>query len=596
MAPDVQLMDLTESGAQDSIGVGQRDIRLGGFMSELDVQALETNFNNWRKERVPHLSISDAFERYAVEQVLKDADLSDDEIDSGLFGGADDGGVDGMYLFVNRVLMQPDSDVPDPAITANLSIIQAKNDKGFKEDTIQKIHTFTRDLLKWSEPVDNFTYLSADARDAISLFREKYNDVIGTHHTLTVDFYYITKSDNAVNPKVQKRANDLCDFVRQEISIAHVTFHFWDCRRLLTAVRLAPVMVTGLSISKLFTTDDNSAIALVKLTSFAEFLTDEHGLIRRHMLEPNVRDYQGTNNPVNREIRQTLQSPESREFWWLNNGITILATSCSVTGNKLTIERPEIVNGLQTSQEIYAHFRDRSYQNDTRSVMIRVIVPPDAQTRNKITKATNFQTAVTDVMLHATDPIHFDIEDRLKLHGLFYDRRKGEYRQQRKPVDHIVSITAMAQAVIAIVLRRPDDARARPGSLLKRTETYGQIFEENHNRDVFVSSIMIDRQVLSFLEKQTDLTKDVRRDIRYYVDTWVSCVLADKAEPNATDIAGILPKAVARIQIEALAAARHGVLKLYQDAGGTDAVSKSPEFTKKVLAALSTKFGDSGPD
>jgi hypothetical protein len=42
------------------------------------------------------------------------------------------------------------------------------------------------------------------------------------------------------------------------------------------------------------------------------------------MLEPNVRDYQGANNPVNREIRQTLQSPDNKEFWWLNNGITYL--------------------------------------------------------------------------------------------------------------------------------------------------------------------------------------------------------------------------------------------------------------------------------
>jgi hypothetical protein len=113
-------------------------------MSALDVQALETNFNNWRKERVSHLTVSDAFERYAVEQVLKDADLSDDEIDSGLFGGPDDGGVDGMYFFVNRVLIEPDSDVPDPAITANLSIVQAKHEKGFKEDTVQK---FTHSLV-----------------------------------------------------------------------------------------------------------------------------------------------------------------------------------------------------------------------------------------------------------------------------------------------------------------------------------------------------------------------------------------------------------------------------------------------------------------
>jgi hypothetical protein len=257
-------------------------------MSALDVQALETNFDNWRKERVPHLSMSDAFERYAVEQVLKDADLSDDEIDSGLFGGPDDGGVDAMYFFVNRVLIQSDSDVPDPAITANLAIIQAKNEKSFTEDAVQKIYAFTRDLLNWSVPVGNFSYLSASARDAISLFRDKYNIIIGSQHTFSIDFYYVTKSDGDPNPKVQQRANDVCTFVRQQISIAEVNFYFWDCRRLLSAARTAPVATMALGISKHFTTDDNSAIALVRLTSFAEFLTDDHGLIRRHILEPRL--------------------------------------------------------------------------------------------------------------------------------------------------------------------------------------------------------------------------------------------------------------------------------------------------------------------
>jgi hypothetical protein len=243
-------------------------------MSVLDVQALETNFENWRKERVPHLPISEAFERYAVEHVLKDADLSDDEIDSGLFGGADDGGVDAMYFFVNRVLMRQDSDVPDPAITANLTIIQAKNEKGFSETAVQKIHDLARDVLNWSVSVDSLTYLNSAARDAISLFREKYNQVIGRHHQLTVDFYYITKTDAEPNPKVEKRAAALCDFVKSEISIAKVAFNFWDCRKLLSAVRKAPVTSMVMTVSKHFTTDDNSAICLVKLPHFADFITD----------------------------------------------------------------------------------------------------------------------------------------------------------------------------------------------------------------------------------------------------------------------------------------------------------------------------------
>jgi hypothetical protein len=89
-------------------------------MSQWDIKGLETNFEGFRKDRYPSLSVSDAFERFAIRQVLKDADLSDDEIESGIFAGQDDGGVDGMYFFVNRALIQDETDLPDEALTAEL--------------------------------------------------------------------------------------------------------------------------------------------------------------------------------------------------------------------------------------------------------------------------------------------------------------------------------------------------------------------------------------------------------------------------------------------------------------------------------------------
>ena len=47
-------------------------------MDNLNVKALENNFEAWRSERAEGLTQSQAFEYYAVEQVLKDFELSDD--------------------------------------------------------------------------------------------------------------------------------------------------------------------------------------------------------------------------------------------------------------------------------------------------------------------------------------------------------------------------------------------------------------------------------------------------------------------------------------------------------------------------------------
>ncbi|MEO8007770.1 MAG: hypothetical protein ABI728_04530, partial [Betaproteobacteria bacterium] len=91
-------------------------------MTQLDIKALEANYERWRTDRAPNLAETEAFERFAIEQVLKDADLEDDEIQPGNFGGADDGGVDAMYFFINNRLNQDETEVPEQALSAELGI------------------------------------------------------------------------------------------------------------------------------------------------------------------------------------------------------------------------------------------------------------------------------------------------------------------------------------------------------------------------------------------------------------------------------------------------------------------------------------------
>ena len=85
------------------------------------------------------------FEFFAASQVLKNFDLSDDELMSGIVGGAHDGGCDGIYVFLNTDLLTPDQ-VPNISASRgsilNLSIVQAKNTTGFSEEAIMKVRRF----------------------------------------------------------------------------------------------------------------------------------------------------------------------------------------------------------------------------------------------------------------------------------------------------------------------------------------------------------------------------------------------------------------------------------------------------------------------
>lgn len=353
-------------------------------MSELDKKALDANFAVWKEARAPGLPEDKAFERYCVEQVLKDADLADEDIDFGDFGGGDDGGIDAMYLFMNTAVITDESDLPDPTTLVELVLIQATREGTFSEDRIEKMHTFARDLLNYSTPVSKITYLNAKAREAIAHFRDKYDKVLGSPHTLKISFHYASKSVTPPNPKIEKRIENLKAFVKSRLSAANVSVTLWDSVLLLDTARTIPSQEEVIPINGHMATSDGSVVCLVGLNDFAAFLTDAHGHIKTRMLEPNVRDYQGKRNPINAQIRATLNDKSSKEeFWWLNNGITILATKCSISGNKLTVTTPEIVNGLQTSHEVFSVFGGSPWV-DKRNVLVRIILPTEEQSRNQI--------------------------------------------------------------------------------------------------------------------------------------------------------------------------------------------------------------------
>src|SRR5690606_26331250 len=98
------------------------------------------------------------------------------------------------------------------------------------------------------------------------------------------------------------------------------------------------------------------------------------------IFESNVRDFQGSTE-VNAEIKKTLESESTPDFWWLNNGVTVLASKSSINGDVITIADPQIVNGLQTSTQIANYFGHGGEDAAQRSVMVKVVSSEDEVTR-----------------------------------------------------------------------------------------------------------------------------------------------------------------------------------------------------------------------
>ena len=234
--------------------------------------------------------------------------------------------------------------------------------------------------------------------------------------------------------------------------------------------------------------------------------------MRTYLFESNIRDYLG-NTPVNEDISQTLLANnriEVCDFWWLNNGVTIIATAANVAGKEISLENIQIVNGLQTTETIFNHFKNGETTNDDRAILVKIIVTQDPEIRDKIIKATNYQTGVELSSLRSTEKIQRDIEEILLKDNWFYDRRKNYYKNQGRPAHRIISPAFVACCITALVFKNP--AKAASGlktKFMRIDEQYNTLFNAKMDIRVYSSALSIVKAIeYSLLRKKRSMGQD----------------------------------------------------------------------------------------
>jgi hypothetical protein len=563
-------------------------------MANNDQIILDQILEDQRNSRAPTSSKPDFFEMYAAEQLLKDFDLSDDEIESGLVGAGNDGGIDGIYLFLNGDILREDTDVSffKKNIEIDVFIIQAKTTPSFGEDAINRFNSVSANLFDLSKDISKFsTVYNPEVIGAASNFRRVYKQLAARFPTLRFHYAYVSRGDSAsVHQNTARKVEELESTVRGLFSDIDFSFEFVGASNLLALARRQPKTSYALAVAESISAQ-GGYICLVKLGEFDKFIRDEDGNLRKHLFESNVRDYQGSTE-VNDEIQSTLAGSTGDDFWWLNNGVTIIASKAVQSGKSLTIEYPQIVNGLQTSTEIYKYFSESGAADGGRSVMVRVIESDQADSRDRIIKATNSQTNIPPASLRATDKIHRDIEQYLKPFGLYYDRRKNSHKNEGRAIEQIVSIPLMAQSVMSICLGRPNDARARPSSLLKKDDDYNSIFSPSYPIEMYLVAGKIIKDVQSDLRRRTELPAKDRNNLIFYVAMHLASCLAGKVKPSASEIASVPLESITPEVIEESIAEVKGH---YDGLGATDQAAKGTGLLPLVEKSLSERFAAAHP-
>jgi hypothetical protein len=531
------------------------------------------------------------FNLFSSEQILKDYELSYDELNDGIVEGGSDGGIDCIYTFINGELLEEDTEYTGlkKDIVIDLVIIQSKNTAGFSEEAINKFIASAQDLLNLSNDLNSLkaTY-KKELRKKIELFRNAYLRLASKFPKLNIAYYYSALA-NDLHPNVERKVEQLQNVVNTQISDCNLAFKFIGVEELLNLARKKPIRVKSLNIEGTpINTRDGGYIALISLINYYDFITENDKLVKA-FFDANVRDYQGKIE-VNQAILDTLKNPNNEDFWWLNNGVTITTSNATLASQSLTIEDPQIVNGLQSSHELFNHFSTGGNRDDSRKIMVRVIKPVDEKSRLKIIKATNSQTSVPIASLRATDEIHLNIEDYFLSQGIYYDRRKNYYKNLGKPAEQIVSIPYLSQIITAIALREPNNSRARPSTLIKNDEEYKRIFNREYDVDIYARGVTIQKLVETGLKSYApELTTSEIGDLKFHVSMFIVADALKKLTYSPNEIKSI---DTALITSEKIAHTIATVKEIYDSLGGTLKVAKSQDFVTSLFGKLGQVIGE----
>lgn len=530
------------------------------------------------------------FEYFSASQILKNYNLSDCEIENGIVGSGNDGGCDGIYVFLNGDLLTIDQ-IPNltatKGATLKLTIIQSKETTSFDENAVMKWKTTSSNLLDITKDIDSFeTRYNESVRDGFRLFIDALKKLIRQQIKVNIHYYYVTLATE-LHPNVKTQAEELKNLVLSLYPSAKVEVSFVGADELMELYYTDSDININLALSDtpISLGSNVEYVALVNLATYFKFITDDTGALRRNLFEANVRDYQGKNT-VNSCIADTLSNKGKEDFWWLNNGITILADSITqITTKELSLLNPEIVNGLQTSTEIYNYFSNNATEtiDEKRNVLVRVVVPENEEVRDRIIFATNNQTNIPKSSLRVTDTIHLQIETYFKTRGLYYDRRKNYYKNQKKKSTEIIGVSFLAQCLISIILRKPDFARARPSTLLTDDDTYAMLYEDNQNLKAYYNAAYIGKKIQRNLSLTSEMTPAERSDILFYLLYAVVAKELDKKDISFEDLSNVN---IDSIDDKVINAMKEPVYEKYKELGGNGRVAKSSTFIDDIYNIL----------
>ena len=536
------------------------------------------------------------FELFAVHLVTKEFELSHSEVEESIVDGSSDGGIDSFITLIGDQPVSTLEELDDLTFTTstavNVIVIQAKTSTSFQESVIDKLYSSSSIIfdLRYNDQqlLDRF---NSKLAEKIIVMRKAWEKTVSSGGNVAISFFYICLANEiTVNSAFDSKKEQLISDTQERTVGIPVNLHPLSSRELLEKHQKPQDTTLTLRFMENptpvgFHPGKYGYIGVVSLRDYYNFIVDDTGSVREPIFESNVRHYQGDVD-VNNNIKKTIEGDYSVDFWWLNNGITIIASSCKPYPKVLHLDNVKVVNGLQTSYTIGKSYAKDS--EDNRSVLVKVVIieDQDKEILDKIISSSNRQNPITPTILRATDDVQRKIELFFLSKGYFYDRRKNYYKNQDKPANKIFSIQYAAQAIEAVKNKNPSEARSKPTTLIKSDSSYRSIFDEKTSFSVYLNCCLLHQKVLEFIRTElADDAKNLGKNFAYHITMITAAVLTSKADYTDDELADLDVSKVSETSLEQAFSILRDILQAYQDQNPQENIiniAKAKRFAVKL--------------
>jgi hypothetical protein len=404
-------------------------------------------------------------------------------------GGGCDTGIDGLAIIVNRRLVESNDEIDDLInlnnyLEVTFIFIQSKMSSSFESNEIGTLLFGVSDFFEQEPKLTRNEFITEKARSMEHIYKQSS---FMTKELPKCKIYYVT-TGNWNNERdllarievgkkelLQKNLFESVDF--SPLGATEIQKYYRSTKEAISKEIVFPDNVTLPDI-------DGIQVAYTGIINYKEFkklITDNENNILLSVFYDNVRAFQGS-NPVNDQIKKTIEDGKFDQFVVLNNGVTVVAKSITSVGHRLTLRDYQIVNGCQTSHVLY-EMRDK-IGIDKINVPLRIIVSADEHLRNDIIISTNSQTVIKPEELEALSEFQKRLEEyytTTKGDGqLFYERRSKQYNDDATVIkNRIITIPIQIKSFASMFLKNPHRVSRYYGSIVK-TLSNQPIFSMSH--------------------------------------------------------------------------------------------------------------------